>query len=123
MGERERETRGECTVAADSSSVHYRRSGLHVRRETRLKTGFSIGSENRMRPPSDPGTHTAPSPFSSCLLSFSSSSLLFLLHLFHVQSTGSFTPPLGAGWKHSDFRKARMWAGPDSRLPTPYFRR
>lgn len=34
---------------------------------------------------------------------------------------GSFTPPFAAG--SSDFREARMWAGPDSRLPTPYFRR
>lgn len=33
----------------------------------------------------------------------------------------SFTPPFAAG--SSDFREARMWAGPDSRLPTPYFRR
>lgn len=32
-----------------------------------------------------------------------------------------FTPPFAAG--SSDFREARMWAGPDSRLPTPYFRR
>lgn len=35
--------------SADSSSVHYRRSWLHIRRETRPKPVPSIGSTNRMR--------------------------------------------------------------------------
>lgn len=46
--------------SADSSSVHYRRSSVHIRRETRPKTG----STDRFREPhapSDPGTHTTAS--------------------------------------------------------------
>lgn len=54
--------------SADSSSVHYRRSSVHIRRETRPKTG----STDRFREPhapSDPGTHTTASLSLSLLLS------------------------------------------------------
>lgn len=47
---------------------------------------------------------------------------LFLSSLSRLGPPPSLSPPPFAAGS-SDFRKARMWAGPDSRLPTPYFRR
>lgn len=133
----QKETRG--TVASrrrrrtDSSSVHYRRSGVHIRRETRPKTG-SADRFYEPHAPSDPGTHTTPSPPSS---SSSCRGLSFTATFCFLRPCAPTTPAQASfllarrscTWKQ---RLPRVWRANDMHgcgldralaLPTPYFRR
>lgn len=111
--------------SADSSSVHYRRSSVHIRRETRPKTG----STDRFREPhapSDPGTHTTASLSLSLLLSPllapRRSKLRFLQGIARLEGIGTSFLPVGSG----DFRDSATRSTDVGRslcLPTPYFRR
>lgn len=125
-GRRKRKERweGKHRLGGQFSSVHYRRSRVaHVRLEKHV---LKPVSPDRFREPNltacaritDPGTHTTtPRPSAPSSSSSSTSPLSFTAFTSRL-----FQPPMSAAGS-SDFREARMWAGPDSRLPTPYFRR
>lgn len=99
--------------SADSSSVHYRRSSVHIRRETRPKTG----STDRFREPhapSDPGTHTTAPLSLSPSLPTSCSSLAPSCVSSKVSRASKVSVPLScrleAATSATRPRDPRMWA-------------
>lgn len=119
-GRRKRKERreGKHRLGGQFSSVHYRRSRVaHVRLEKHV---LKPVSPDRFREPHAPGSRIRVPTRLPLALPPPRPPLLPLL-LFPFTSR-LFQPPMSAAG-NSDFREARMWAGPDSRLPTPYFRR